>query len=265
MEPPSNTRWDHRFGGLSRLYGPVANRLPVACVMVVGLGGVGSWTAEALARSGVGTLILVDPDDVCLTNTNRQIHAVEGAWGQPKALALAARLRSINPGIEVQTEVSWFSERTAEQLLDRGPDVLVDAIDHRRNKCLLIASARERGIRTVTVGGAGGKRDGTAVRVSDLSRARGDELLRLVRKQLRREHGFPQGEGQLFGVLAVYSEERPHFPWSDGSVCAQPEPGQSLRLDCASGFGTAAHVTGAFGLAAAGAALQCVLDPPSPP
>jgi len=136
---------------------------------------------------------------------------------------------------------------------------LVDAIDGTNNKSLLIASAVSRGIPCVTVGGAGGKRDLTQIRTGDLGEAGGDELLRLVRKKLRKDHGFARGEGNRYGVRCVYSSEHPTFPWADGTCSTEPEPGTNLKLDCASGFGTAVWLTGAFGLAAAQEAVGLIV------
>lgn len=245
-----------RFGGVARLFSREgAERLARSHVAVVGVGGVGSWAAEALARSGIGTITLVDLDDVCATNVNRQIHALEETVGQSKVRVMAARLRSIDPAITVHAREEFFTSASADAFLQTQPDYIVDAIDEVPNKCLLIAEARRRGIPLVVCGGAGGKRDGTAVRADDLGRASNDRLLQRVRDVLRREHGFPKGE-TWFGIPAVFSTERPVFPHADGSVCAVRAEGTDLRLNCDSGFGTAVFVTGAFGLAAAGRVVR---------
>ena len=237
---------------MARLFSEAGQvRLLRARVAVIGLGGVGSWAAEALARSGVGALTLVDLDDVCVTNINRQVQALDDTVGRPKVDVMAERIRLIHPQCEVMPRQEFFTSGTAEALLEAGFDYVVDAIDDVANKCLLIALCRSRQIPLVVCGGAGGKRDGTAVRVDDLARTSRDRLLQKVRAQLRREHGFPKGE-EPFGVAAVFSIEPAVFPHADGSVGAEREPGSDLRLNCDSGFGTAAFVTGAFGLAAAG-------------
>jgi tRNA A37 threonylcarbamoyladenosine dehydratase len=251
-----------RFGGVERLFGAGAlERLAAARVTVVGLGGVGSWAVEALARSGVGNLVLVDLDDICVTNTNRQIHAVDGAYGKPKWEALAERVRAIAPGCNVEGRPMFVTATTADAALEGGCDYAVDAIDRRSHKCALIAAATQNGIPIVTVGGAGGRRDPTRIRSTDLAFTERDELLRQVRRKLRADYGFPRAPGRPFGVQAVFSPEPPSYPWSDGRVCAEPEPGSPLALDCASGFGTAAFVTGAFGLAAAGVAVNALAGP----
>jgi tRNA A37 threonylcarbamoyladenosine dehydratase len=249
--------FDQRFGGIARLYGRDGlQRLRAAHVCVIGVGGVGSWTVEALVRSGVGALTLIDLDDVCITNVNRQLPALDGFIGQPKVDALAERMRRINPQCQITGIPQFFTASTADELLAPEFTLVVDAIDKLSNKCLLIAKCRERGFRTVTVGGAGGKRSGTTVEVRDLAHTEQDELLRLVRKKLRRDHGFPRDIRQPFGIAAVYSPEKPVFPWADGTCAAVAEPGSNLTLDCASGFGTAAFVTGVFGFAAAGEAVR---------
>lgn len=242
-----------RFGGLGRLYGAAAlPRLHAAHVCVVGVGGVGSWVVEGLARSGVGALTMVDLDDVCLTNVNRQLPALEGSIGRPKVEALAERVRAINPDCRVTTRSEFFTTVTAVHLLAPRFDWVVDCVDLMSNKALLIASCVQRGRPVLTVGGAGGRRDATRIRTGDLGDSHGDELLRQVRKKLRRDYGFAKGKGNHYGVPCVASNERPVYPRADGTCATEPEPGSNLRLDCASGFGTGVFVTGAFGLIAAG-------------
>lgn len=248
-----------RFGGLGRLLGKTAlERLAAAHVAVVGVGGVGSWTVEALARSGVGRLTLIDMDDVCITNTNRQLPAWEGQVGRPKVEVLAERVRLINPHCAVEPVGEFFLESSAERLLapEAPYDWIVDAVDRASVKTLLIAKARERGIGVVTVGGAGGRSDATQVRRGDLGSTGGDALLKQVRRALRREYGWSKGGGCDWGVPAIYSAEPQMFPQRDGTVCAVPETGENLRMDCASGYGAACFVTGAFGFAAAGEVVR---------
>ena len=251
------TEFHHRFGGIARLYGRDGlERLRSAHVCVVGVGGVGSWTVEALARSGVGAITMIDLDDVCVTNTNRQLHALEGQIGRPKVDVLAERVQAIQPSCRVEAVQEFFTAASAARMLEPEYHFVIDAIDQLTNKCLLIASCRERNIPVLTVGGAGGRRDGTALRVTDLGLSEQDELLRQVRRKLRRDHGFPSESKTPFGIPCVYSTEKPVFPWSNGTACATPEPGSDLKLDCASGFGTATFVTGAFGFAAAGEVVR---------
>lgn len=250
-----------RFSGLARLYGTDAlEKLRGAHIAVIGTGGVGSWTAEALARSGVGHLTLIDPDEICVTNTNRQLPALEGQYGRLKITALAERLRLIWSGIEVTEVPQFFTETNGRELLAGGFDVVVDGIDNARLKAVLVATCRDLGLPLVISGGAGGKRNPARVRCDDLNFASNDKLLRLLRKELRKNHGYPpEHVRDPFGVRAVYSIENARYPWADGSVRDKPEPGSHLQLNCESGFGTATPVTGTFGFAAAAEAIELLL------
>ena len=252
-----------RFGGVGRLFGRAGlERLSAAHVCVVGVGGVGSWAVEGLARSGVGRLTLIDLDDVCVTNVNRQLPALDGQIGRPKVTVLEERVRLINPGCRVNTAQEFFTANSAERVLPAECDYVIDAIDRMSHKALLIAMCRERGSAVLTVGAAGGRCDPTRIRAGDIGEA-GDELLRQVRKRLRRDHNFSSGAHRgitRMGVPCVWSTEPPIFPWADGTCAASPEPGSNLKLDCESGFGTAVFVTGVMGLAAAGEAVRAIAD-----
>lgn len=251
--------FESRFGGIARLYGKFGlARLRAAHVCVIGVGGVGSWTVEALARSGIGAITMIDLDDVCVTNVNRQLHALDGNVGRAKTDVLAERVRLINPAIRVGIVSEFFTPANAQRLLEPSYDFVVDAVDKLSHKTAIITAARDRSIPALTVGGAGGRRDGTAVRVGDLAESIQDELLRQVRRKLRREFGYPRGEGDPLGVRCVFSPEKPMFPWSNGIACETPEPGSTLKLDCATGFGTATFVTGSFGFAAAGEVVRLI-------
>ncbi|MEY4690396.1 MAG: hypothetical protein RIT19_721 [Verrucomicrobiota bacterium] len=267
--------FDFRFGGIARLYGTRAlARFRSAHVMVVGIGGVGSWVVEALARSGVGRLSLVDLDEVCISNINRQLHALDSTVGRAKAEVMAERVGVISPEARVEARVEFFTPETASRLLgleagaveaDR-PDVVVDAIDSMANKVRLIALCHGAGIPLVVCGGAGGRRDPTAVRVSDLATVTHDRLLGEVRKRLRREHGFSRTAKRL-RIECVHSAESPVFPDRGGDVCASraADDGAPLRLNCDSGFGSATQVTGTFGFAAASRVLARLAAVPSGP
>jgi len=250
-----------RFSGVGRLLGQAGlSRLQAAHAMVVGVGGVGSWVVEGLARSGIGALTLVDLDDVCVTNVNRQLPALEGQFGRAKVTVVAERVRLINPECRVDTRHEFFTENSAAGLLASSYDCVVDAIDRMSHKARLIAGCRERGLPVISVGAAGGRRDPTRIHAGDIGEAT-DELLRQVRKRLRRDHGFSSGAQKgitRMGVRCVWSSESPVFPWADGTCGPRAEPGSNLKLDCASGFGTAVFVTGAIGLVAAGEVVRMI-------
>jgi tRNA threonylcarbamoyladenosine dehydratase len=256
-------RWTERFAGIDRLYGAGALARFAGChVAVVGLGGVGSWLVEALARSGVGRLTLIDADDLCVSNTNRQLPALEGQFGRSKAVAMAERCLAINPGMTVDPVLSFLTPSNLEEMLGRGYDLVIDACDSFRTKVEAIAWCRRRKIPMITVGAAGGRLDPTLVRVRDLSRTEHDAMLALIRRKLRGEFNFPKNHQRYFGVPAIYSLENVQYPQADGSVCGlRPKLGAdaALKLDCGAGLGAATHITGAFAFVAAGKALEMLL------
>lgn len=259
-------RLHRRFDRMGRLVGDDAMRaLFRSHVMVVGLGGVGSWTAEALARSGVGRLTLVDFDKVCVTNVNRQLAALKGTVGQYKAEVLAERLREVNPQARVDAVPRFFSEATSEELLAEPPDFVVDAIDNLTAKCHLLATCASLGIPVATSTGAAGRMDPTLVRVTDLARTKVDPMALAVRKILREKHGYAQKK--KFGIPAVYSEEEPmkpvelHYDRGLGFRCVCPG-GKNDQHSCeqrAVIYGTASFVTGAFGLALASVVVRALV------
>jgi tRNA A37 threonylcarbamoyladenosine dehydratase len=244
-----------RFDGIGKLYGPDG----LAClarshVLVVGLGGVGSWVVEALARSGVGALTLVDGDDVCVSNINRQLHAVEGAIGRPKAEVMAERVRIINPLCRVQVRYQFFMRQQADDFFPERYAYVVDAADGVTSKATLIGHARQRGLPVLTCGAAGGKVDPGRVEVADLADVHHDRLLMFTRKLLRKYHGFTPRGRKPFGVPAVFSAE----PLRMGAPCG-PEAAdrealfgeEGTRLACDGRLGAASFVTGVFGFVAA--------------
>ena len=245
---------DERFRGIDRLYGVgSAARLAGAHVCIVGIGGVGSWAVEALARSGIGRLTIIDADDVCISNTNRQLHALDGEYGRAKVDVMAARARAINPAIEVDAIAQFLTTSNMDELLDRGYDFVLDCCDAFRVKVEMIAWCRRRKIPLIVSGSAGGRTDPTLITVRDLAKTEHDAMLALVRKKLREDFRFPRGPKRYFGVQAVYSLENVRYPQADGSVCgtrpaASGEAG--LKLDCGGGLGAATHVTAAFAFAA---------------
>ncbi|MFT3898609.1 MAG: tRNA threonylcarbamoyladenosine dehydratase [Thermomonas sp.] len=254
-----------RFGGIDRLYGSGAvERLAARRVAVVGIGGVGSWAVEAFARSGIGALTLVDADDLCVSNTNRQLPALEGQYGRAKVEAMAERCRAINPRIDIDAQPRFLTPSNLDEVLGGGFDLVLDACDSFRTKVEAIAYCRRRKQPIVAVGSAGGRSDVTQVRVRDLSRTEHDAMLSLVRKKLRGEFNFPKNHDRYFGVPAVYSLENVRYPQADGSVCGvRPQLGkdEALKLDCGAGLGAATHVTGAFAFAAVGKSIEILLKP----
>ena len=252
---------DERFRGIDRLYGAGSvARLALAQVCVIGIGGVGSWAVEALARSGVGRLTLIDADEVCIGNTNRQLHALDGEFGRPKVAVMAARAHAIHPGIAVDPIEEFLTASNLQRLLDRGHDLVLDCCDAFRVKVETVAWCRRRKLPLITCGSAGGRTDPTLVAVRDLAKTEHDALLALVRRKLREEFNFPRGPKRYFGVQAVYSRENVRYPQADGSVCGmRPATGEALKLDCGAGLGAAAHVTAAFAFAAVSRAIPRLL------
>ncbi|RAL24002.1 tRNA threonylcarbamoyladenosine dehydratase [Lujinxingia litoralis] len=252
-------RWD-RAGRLlgedamARLYG--------AHVMVFGLGGVGSFTAESLARTGVGKLTLVDFDRVCGTNTNRQLHAMKGTFGKWKADLMAERCALINPEGTVIGRRAFYHEATSESFLGQRPDFVVDAIDNVSAKVHLLTSCLEQGIEVVSCMGAAGKADPTKIEIDDLARTKGDPLARAVRKILR-QNGVMKGKGRV-GIPTVYSSEVRHQPQSlsyDGTAgfrCICPTKGNELHSCDHRNLieGTVSFVTGTFGMMAASVVVR---------
>ena len=244
MIQATTTPYLARFNGLARLYSPEGLEKISRChICVIGLGGIGSWAVEALARSGIGKLTLIDLDDICVGNTNRQLHALESEFGNPKVEVMARRVKSINPECIVHPLHSFFLKSNASEILQTKFDFVLDAIDSPARKCLLIAECRERRIPIITTGASAGRRNPTQIQVADLSVSSHDRLLQEVRKKLRVRHGFPRKEA--FGVECVFSKEEITYPKCQSSD--KPD----LRLDCDTGLGTACFVTGTFGLVAA--------------
>lgn len=241
-----------RFGGVGRLYGEAAaQRFAAAKVCVVGIGGVGSWVAEALARSAVGQLTLIDLDMVAESNANRQIHALDPVWGMAKVEAMRARILAINPACEVRCVEDFVTPENLAELLG-GHDLIVDAIDQTRVKVAMAAWCVAQSVPLVMAGGAGGKQDPALICSADLSRTEQDPLLARVRAQLRKEHGFPKDPKRKFGITAIYSSE----PLQRPVVCESGDPADAPQgLSCA-GYGSAVCVTAPFGFFAAAAALR---------
>lgn len=260
-QPPETDYVLHRrFDRMGRLVGDTAmEKLFRSHVMIIGLGGVGSWTAESLARSGVGHITVVDFDDICITNANRQLHALQGMVGRKKADVMAERLRKINPQARVDALPIFYNAESSEQILGLKPDFIVDAIDNMTAKCHLIATARARGLKLITSCGSAAKVDPLKIQLADLAHTSVDPMASQVRKILRQKHEFPEGKGTTFGVPCVFSTEPPRDPKAlsydkgEGFKCVCPQNDNNLHT-CDNRnviHGNASFVTGAFGLAAA--------------
>ena len=259
IEPGS---YAHRFGGIERLYGEDAQlQIKQTRFAIIGLGGVGSWAAEALARSGVGEITLIDWDDICFSNTNRQIHAHTGTPGKAKVEVLADRIHHINPSCRVHAIRDFYTAQNAETLLSSHIDYVLDAIDRKNAKIHLITFCYERGIPVITCGGAGGRIDPSQIRTADLGESDNDPLLAQLRKQLRKPLGLPREQRVHFGIPCVYSAEPMRYPTHDRKICLEKpkETTGPRQLDCAAGFGSASFVTGSFGFAMAAYALNDLL------
>jgi tRNA A37 threonylcarbamoyladenosine dehydratase len=242
-----------RFGGVARVYGAGALRsFHDAHVAVVGIGGVGSWAAEALARSGVGRITLIDLDMIAESNVNRQVHALDGEFGKAKVSAMAERIRAINPQCRVHEIEDFVTPDNIEATLAAGMQHVIDATDQVRTKAAMIAWAKRRGLPLITAGGAGGQIDAARIQLADLACTIQDPLLARVRSMLRRDYGFPREARKKFGVPAVFSTEPLRQP-PRAADCAVPQA--SSGLGCA-GFGSAVCVTASFGFLAAGEVLR---------
>ena len=255
---------DARFSRMARLVGSSGvQRLATANVMVIGLGGVGSWAAEALARSGVGHLTIVDFDLVCIRNFNRQLGAVEGQLGKPKALAMADRLRLINPQAEINPIVNFASPDTIPALLAQGkPELVIDAIDHVTSKCFLIHYCWSQHLPIIVATGSAGRLDPTQVRIGDLAETQQDPLAKVVRRVLRQKYNFPR-QGK-FNIPAVYALGKSLEPVGEEPPCSFAGCPQAVHAlqSCTQQRtvrGSASFVTGAFGLACAALAVQHLL------
>ena len=246
-----------RFDGLARVFGKTAlQSLQRAKFCIVGVGGVGSWAAEALARSAVGALTLIDLDHIAESNVNRQIHALEGQFGRAKTEAMQERIEAINPACRVISHDEFADTENLGRLIRPDYDYVIDCIDAYRTKAAIIAHCRRGKIRVITAGGAGGQIDPLKITLADLSRTQQDPLLAKTRKLLRREYGFPTNIKRRFEVPCVYSSEQSRYPSVDGTTCLDKSSGiVNTGLNCG-GFGSAMPVTATFGLVAVSYVLR---------
>lgn len=269
---PEPADLDRRFGALSRLYGPDApSRIRSAHVAVAGLGGVGSWTVEALARCGVGALTLIDLDHIAESNVNRQIHALSSTLGQSKVDAMAERVLAINPECRITRVDDFVSPENVGEVLPGPYTVIIDCTDQAAAKIAMILHARALGVPMLLCGGAGGKTDPLALRAGDLSGAVNDALLSKLRNKLRREHGFPRASDKNGKALKRVPKMGVHALWFDQPAIlpdawTKPLEGEDdmgasglnlapQGLSCA-GYGSVVTVTAAMGMAAANEALR---------
>lgn len=256
-----------RFDRIGRLIGDDSmEKLMRTHVMIIGLGGVGSWAAEALARSGVGRLTLVDYDEVCITNTNRQLHTVSGLIGKKKAQVMAERIQKINPQIQVEFMPLFYNKETSEQILSKNPEFIFDAVDNITAKCHLLATAKQKNMKIITSGGSAAKLDPTRIKISDLSKTEVDPMCVVLRRVLRQDYGFSRSDE--FGITCVWSNEDAitpvdlHYDNGEGFKCVCPQ-GQNDFNNCEHRRiinGSAGFVTGAFGLAAASWIVRQVVE-----
>lgn len=265
-----NYKLHRRFDRMGRLVGDTAmKRLMDSHVMIIGLGGVGSWAAESIARSGVGELTLVDFDEICITNFNRQLHALNKLVGSDKSLVMAERMQSINPGAKVHAIQKFYNEDHCAEIFQNRPDYVIDAIDNVTAKCHLLNFCKAEGIAIITSTGSGGRMDPTQIKVADLAFTTVDPLARAIRGILRQKYDFPAEEGkQPFGISAIYSTEPPKEPFElnydggKGFRCVCPQ-GDNPYFQCENRnliMGNASFVTGSFGLFAASYVVQELLS-----
>ena len=234
--------YEQRFGGIGRLYTPEGlSKLRQAHVCVIGIGGVGSWAVEALARTGIGKITMIDMDDICVTNINRQIHAMTGTVAQLKTESMKERVERINPECVVEIIDDFISPENIPEYLNRGYDYVLDAIDSVRTKAALIAYCKRNKIKLITTGGAGGQTDPSQIQIADLSKTIQDPLASRVRSLLRKEYNFSQNPKRKFGIDCVFSTQPLIFP-KMGEGCEV-----SATMNCANGFGAVTMVTATFG------------------
>ncbi len=248
----STYQW-HRFAGVARLYGDAGlQKLMRSHVAVIGVGGVGSWIVEALARSGVGAITLMDFDDVCTSNFNRQILANDQTVGRFKIDVMGERIHSIHKECKVQLLNERFTEANAEVLLGQSFDYIIDAFDNGPGKAFLADHCRRNKKKLIVLGSVGGKKDPTRICVDDLSRSKDDPLLAFVRRKLRTDYGFPREKNKKFSIPCVYSTEKSLYP----EEAETEQSASEQKLDCGGGMGAITHLAGAFGFFAVAQVLS---------
>ena len=253
---------EQRFGGTQRVYGADGTAiLNNAHVCIVGIGGVGAWVSEAFARTALGQLTLIDLDDICVTHTNRQIHALTNTIGVAKVDAMAERIKHINPQCQVNIIEDFVTPENVSELIQKKFDYVEDATDSIKAKAAMIAYCKRNKIPIITIGGAGGQIDPTKIAVTDLSKTIQDPLAAKLRSELRRFYNFPVNPKRRFAIDCVYSTEQLRYPQTDGLVCMQKTLNDgSVKLDCNNGFGAAVVVTATFGFVATARVIEKLID-----
>ncbi|MFY0699387.1 MAG: tRNA cyclic N6-threonylcarbamoyladenosine(37) synthase TcdA [Bermanella sp.] len=248
----SDVSYQDRFAGIARLYGlPALELFKQSKIAVIGIGGVGSWAAEALARTGFGEIHLIDMDDICISNTNRQLHTLKTTVGQLKTDATAARLTDINPDLVVKPIMDFLTPANMSEYLS-GMDYVLDAIDSPKVKAALAVWCRRNKVPLIMTGAAGGQTDPSQITVGDLNKTHNDPLAKKVRTILRREYGYSRNTKRNYSIHCVYSTEQLKYPQPDGSVCLEKNfTDGPVKMDCSGGFGAATMVTASFGFVAA--------------
>lgn len=256
----TTNNFNERFGGIRRLYGVnEAELIRASHFCVVGVGGVGSWAVEALARSGVGAITLIDHDDIAASNSNRQLHTLNSTIDRSKVEVMAERVRDINPACQVTAIDDLLVETNIEKYISKDFDYVIDAIDSIRHKAALIVYCKRNKIPIITTGGAGGITDPTRIQITDLSRTFNDPLAAKVRSRLRASYGYSRNPKSRFGVDCVFSDEQHRYPKEDGTVCQQKPGVKGVTLDCNFGYGSATFVTASFAFAAVARTIDKLL------
>ncbi len=257
----STSDYDQRFGGIQRLYGTAEQAIIQDMhVFVAGVGGVGSWVVEALARTGVGKLTFIDGDTVDVTNANRQLHTLTSTFDASKVEVMAERVKQINPECEVNAIHEYMNMNNLFGYIEGGYDYVVDALDSIKFKANMIAHCKRKKIPIIATGGAGGLNDPTQIQIADLSKTFNDPLAAKVRSSLRKEFGFSRNPKRSFGVECVFSSQQQVYPKENGCVSHEKPGIHGVSLDCRFGYGSATFVTGTFGFMAASRAINKTLQ-----
>ncbi len=255
-----------RFSGIARLYGEQAlQRFSRSHICVIGIGGVGSWIAESLARSGIGKITLIDMDDVCITNTNRQIHALKSSIGKAKTAVMAERIVDINPECTVNQIDDFINVDNVSDYLGtkQNPryDYIIDAIDSVRDKAAVLAYCKRQKLKVITIGGAGGQKDPMQIKIADLAKTIQDPLAAKLRERLKNDYKLNKDSKGKFAIPCVFSTEQLTYPAANGRICMMKSQADGpKKMDCESGFGAITTVTATFGFVAVSYVLNKLIN-----